>query len=136
MPSTTRFTLALLLGVLAGASTASAQGSSRSEMAMSAPTTMVGGQAMFPTPRLISYGLPMPIERVLEVLEPSWHGALDPVEGAVWRVERLGKVDFLAKYVRPTKIDGLYLFDWTDGQPVDRPEERLVWNWWPGRDDW
>jgi uncharacterized surface protein with fasciclin (FAS1) repeats len=49
MPSTTRFTLALLLATLAGASTATAQGASQSQMAMNEPTTMVGGQAMFRT---------------------------------------------------------------------------------------
>jgi uncharacterized surface protein with fasciclin (FAS1) repeats len=49
MPSTTRTTLAFLLVALAGASSAAAQGSNHSEMAMSEPTTMVGGQAMFPT---------------------------------------------------------------------------------------
>ena len=49
MPSTTRYFLALLLVTLAGASTAGAQGSSQSQMAMNEPTTMVGGQAMFPT---------------------------------------------------------------------------------------
>ena len=50
MPSTTRYSLALLLLTLAGVSTASAQGSSsHTEMAMSEPTTVVGGQAMFPT---------------------------------------------------------------------------------------
>jgi uncharacterized surface protein with fasciclin (FAS1) repeats len=49
MPSTTRYTLALLLATLAGASTATAQGTSHSEMAMNEPTTMVGGQAMFRT---------------------------------------------------------------------------------------
>jgi uncharacterized surface protein with fasciclin (FAS1) repeats len=49
MPSTTRSTLAFLLVALAGASNAAAQGSSRSEMAMNEPTTMVGGQAMFRT---------------------------------------------------------------------------------------
>jgi hypothetical protein len=35
-------------------------------------------------------------------------------EGCVWRVERKGKVDFLAKYVRPEKVDGKYL----DGPPI------------------
>ena len=49
MPSTTRYTLVLLLATLAGASTAAAQGASHSDMAMNEPTTMVGGQAMFPT---------------------------------------------------------------------------------------
>jgi uncharacterized surface protein with fasciclin (FAS1) repeats len=49
MPSTTRYFLALLLVTLAGASTAGAQGSSQSQMAMNEPTTMVGGQTMFRT---------------------------------------------------------------------------------------
>ena len=49
MPSTTRSTLAFLLMAFAGASSATAQGSSHSEMAMNEPTTMVGGQAMLRT---------------------------------------------------------------------------------------
>lgn len=75
----------------------------------------------FVTPRLIHRGDPISIEAVLAKLEPSGHGAIDPVEGAVWRVERRGKPHFLAKYVRPDKVDGLYL----GNEPV--------WNWKP---DW
>lgn len=50
----------------------------------------------------------------------GYHGALEPVEGAVWRVERYKKfpdgterwvVDFLTKYVRPNKVDGKYFDD-------------------------
>lgn len=37
------------------------------------------------------------------------YGAIDPAEGLVWRVERKGRVDFLCKYVRPDKVDGLYI---------------------------
>ena len=37
------------------------------------------------------------------------HGAVDKSEGAVWRCERKGHVDFLAKYVRPNKVDGVYM---------------------------
>jgi hypothetical protein len=47
----------------------------------------------------------------------------DEIEGVVYRVERKGKVDFLAKYVRPDKVDGSYL-----------PEvsgREAVWNWRP-----
>ena len=63
----------------------------------------------------------------------GFHGALDSVEGAVWRVERhalvrpgrSGKrrlvVDFLVKYVRPDKIDGCYLPEINGGQ--------AHWNW-------
>jgi hypothetical protein len=45
----------------------------------------------------------------MHLLSESHYGALDPVEGAIWRIERDGKVDFLVKYVRPEKIDGIYL---------------------------
>lgn len=47
------------------------------------------------------------------------HGALDPIEGLVWRVERRGGCDFLAKYVRADKTDGSYF----NGE--------AVWNWLP-----
>lgn len=48
--------------------------------------------------------------------DKSWHGAIDSVEGAVWRVERHGKVEFLCKYVRPDKVDGIYLSE-ISGKP-------------------
>lgn len=63
----------------------------------------------FVTPRLISYGLPIGVPDVIKRLKESGHGAVDTVEGAVWRVERYGKVEFLAKYVRQDKVDGSYL---------------------------
>lgn len=44
-------------------------------------------------------------------------GALEQVEGFVWRVERFGEFDFMAKYVRPDKTDGKYLGD-----------HEVVWN--------
>lgn len=53
----------------------------------------------------------------------GFHGALDPVEGAVWRVERDGRVDFLVKYVRPDKVDGCYLPEISGGE--------AYWNWKP-----
>lgn len=34
---------------------------------------------------------------------------LEKPEGAVWRVERKGKVDFLAKFVRPDHVPGKYI---------------------------
>ena len=73
------------------------------------------------TPRVIHVGGPISITEVIEMLEPSGHGALDPVEGAVWRCERKGIVDFLGKYVRPDKVDGCYLANVTGGA--------LIYNW-------
>src|SRR5207302_8562788 len=66
--------------------------------------------ARLPLPKLLHRGGPLSIAAALGLLGPNGHhGAIDPVEGAVWRVERRGKVDFLGKYVRPDKRDGCYL---------------------------
>lgn len=84
----------------------------------------------FIEPRLIHIGQPISVERVLKLLEPSGHGALDPVEGAVWRVERDGAVDFLCKYVRSDKVDGCYLPELNGGETIwnVKPEELLQSN--------
>jgi hypothetical protein len=50
-------------------------------------------------------------------------GAVGGPEGVVYRVERMGKVDFLAKYVRPDKVDGVLLPDVSGGAEI--------WNWRP-----
>lgn len=78
----------------------------------------------FILPRTIHAGEgPLSVDAAIKLLEPSGHGAIDPVEGAVWRVERRGVVDFLAKYVRAEKVDGCYLPELTGCNPV--------WNWYP-----
>lgn len=64
------------------------------------------------------------IQRAMSLLgKYGHHGAEDPVEGVVYRVEREGRVDFLAKYVRPDKVDGCYLPEVSGKDPV--------WNWKP-----
>lgn len=83
---------------------------------------------LFTVPALLHRGDPLCSEEALRLLEPAGrHGALDPPEGAVWRLERReGKrrrVLLLAKYVRPEKIDGAYL-------PENTGTEAL-WNWRP-----
>lgn len=83
-------------------------------------STRVG--SFLTTPHVLGKG-PASLESVAEALKQSGHGALDPVEGAVWRVERKGQVDFVAKWVRSSKVDGCYL-----------PEvsgREAVWNWRP-----
>lgn len=86
--------------------------------------TRVAAQG-FALPKLLSLGPPIPIERAMQLVgEFGHHGAVDPAEGAVWRVERRGVVDFLGKFVRPDKVDGRYLPE-LSGQPP-------VWNWRPG----
>ena len=92
----------------------------------------------FTTPHLIHRGGPLSIAEALAALGThGFHGALDPVEGAVWRVERNAQVDpgrggerrwvvdFIVKYVRPDKVDGGYLPELSGGAPV--------WNWYPER---
>jgi hypothetical protein len=75
----------------------------------------------FVTPFVAHIGGALSIPEAMERLgEFGRHGALDPIEGAMWRVERKGAVDFLAKYVKPGKVDGAYLESVT-GLPA-------VWN--------
>lgn len=50
--------------------------------------------------------------------EHGFWGATGRPEGVVYRVERKGKVDFLAKYVRPDYPTGQYL-PGTEGAVVD-----------------
>jgi hypothetical protein len=77
-----------------------------------------------PLPTELHRGGPLSIAVALDMLgEHGHHGAIDPAEGCVWRVERKGEVDFLAKYVRPDKVDGKYLPELSGGD--------AVWNWQP-----
>ncbi len=77
-----------------------------------------------PTAHVLSDGPAFSIEAALEALGPfGHHGAKESVEGAVWRVERKGQFDFLAKYVRPDKQDGKYLAEISGGKPY--------WHWLP-----
>ncbi len=80
----------------------------------------------FVLPELLSDGPPIPVEAAHSRAAPAAHGALDKIEGCVWRVERKGAVDYLAKWVNPDKIDGLYL-PGTE-QSISTVE---VWNWRP-----
>lgn len=93
----------------------------------------IGGY--FVTPTLIHRGCPLSVSAALVQLGVyGYHGALDPVEGAVWRIERdalIDKrggqrervVDFLVKFVRPDKVDGQYLPEIGGGE--------AIWNWRP-----
>lgn len=82
------------------------------------------------TPHLIHRGDAVSTNEVMRRLgKYGFHGSLDEVEGAVWRVELIGGkgrlVEFLCKYVRPGKVDGTFLKD-TDGNQLPP-----VWNWRP-----
>lgn len=96
-------------------------------------------EGKFTLPRLISYGNVFSIEQALKAIEVSGHGAIDLVEGVVWRVERnelvdkrLGgnrkwKVDFLVKYVRSDKRDGIYLSEISGNEPVWNLYKEIKW---------
>ena len=79
-----------------------------------------------PLAHLLHIGCPISIKKICKMIDKQdgdtygYHGALEPVEGAVWRVEREGKVDFLGKYVRHFKEDGKYF---------NEDHTKLIWNW-------
>ena len=89
----------------------------------SAETLLKAQRASLPSPYLISSGDPLSLEAAMAAIETPRHGELDPVEGAVWRVERRGEFDFICKWVRPDKVDGKYLEEISGADPV--------WNWRP-----
>jgi ATP-dependent RNA circularization protein (DNA/RNA ligase family) len=63
----------------------------------------------FLVPRLIHMGEAYPIEKAIEDIKISGYGAIDEVEGVIYRVERKGVVDFITKYVKHHKQDGKYM---------------------------
>lgn len=80
-------------------------------------------EVKFTTPLLVHKGGPCAIEKALESLDSSYHGAIDEPEGLVFRLERGDRLLFRAKYVRKDKVDGCYLPEKTD--------LKEVWNWHP-----
>lgn len=74
----------------------------------------------------ISDGPPMSVDNaVAAISDGGFHGAIDEVEGCVWRCERKGEFEFIAKFVRHEKQDGKYFPD-ISGKPA-------VWFWRPSR---
>lgn len=90
------------------------------------------GEPFFNTPVTIDgrgFGPLPPLDAMAMLGTYGGHGALDPIEGVVYRVERHppnapATVDFLAKWVRPDKVDGCYL-------PARGSNDGAVWNWRP-----
>lgn len=77
------------------------------------------------TPHVVHRGYSaFSMEKAEEFLRTQgMHGALDPLEGLVWRVERKGEVDFLCKFVRRDKADGKYLPELNGGVTVWNSDE-------------
>jgi ATP-dependent RNA circularization protein (DNA/RNA ligase family) len=79
-------------------------------------------EGRFHLPNKLHEGGAKPVAEAM-VLHQTVRWPSDEPEGVVYRVERKGKVDFLAKWVRPGKVDGKYLPEISGGEPV--------WNWRP-----
>lgn len=77
---------------------------------------------VFEMPLVVARAPMDPEEATRLAQRENTHGALDPIEGVVYRVERDGEVDFLAKYVRPGHRVGQFL---TGAGGVE------TWNEWP-----
>lgn len=76
------------------------------------------------SPAVVHRGGPLPIDDALRALGPHGrHGAIDPPEGLVFRVERGDRVLLVAKWVRPDKVDGAMLPETTGGD--------AIYNWRP-----
>lgn len=73
--------------------------------------------ANFVRPRLLHSGNAISVPQIIKLLEPGGHGNIDPVEGAVWRLENTEEVLVLGKYVRHESIPGKY-FTQTTGEPT------------------
>jgi hypothetical protein len=91
-------------------------GEARATVAALADTAAATG---LPIPHVLHQGGAIGVEDALALLGVhGFHGALDPAEGMVWRVETGGRVVAVAKYVRHGKVDGAYLADHTGREPV------------------
>jgi hypothetical protein len=76
-----------------------------------------------PQPALLHSGGAIHINDALALLgERGRHGAIDPAEGVVYRLERAGELIAIAKFVRAGKLDGRYLPDHSGAEPI--------WNSW------
>lgn len=78
----------------------------------------------FARPHQLHAGDAVSVEAIDSALgEHGFHGAVDRVEGAVWRLERGEQVTLRAKFVRPGKVDGALL--------PENSGRDAVWNWKP-----
>lgn len=79
----------------------------------------------FTMPSLVHIGEAISVDDALKKLGKfGRHGAIDEVEGLVYRVERNGKFDFICKFVKHTKEDGKYLESVTGKEPIWNDYER------------
>jgi ATP-dependent RNA circularization protein (DNA/RNA ligase family) len=74
-------------------------------------------------PRQLHKGQPITVEQLLPLLNEKTKGieSIELPEGMVYRVERKGKVDFLAKYVRSDFSTGKFC--------INIDDKDLIWNY-------
>lgn len=78
--------------------------------------------ATFARPHVLHDGAAISVANAMDLHERhQW--PCEETEGVVYRIERKGVVDFLAKFVKASKVDGKYLPE-VSGQPE-------IWNWQP-----
>jgi len=79
-------------------------------------------QMGLPLPRLLHKGEAVSVDELKPILSLKTDSimSLEAPEGMVYRVERKGKVDFLAKWVRKDFEAGKYI--------IDKEESELIWN--------
>lgn len=80
-------------------------------------------QTGFCPPHEVHRGDALTVSTALMMLGDGGHGAMEPPEGLVYRLESEGAVALIAKHVRPGKVDGSLLEENTGKPPV--------WNWHP-----
>lgn len=66
-------------------------------------------RGVLPLPRMLHMGGALSIDAALQQLGRSGHHKADKSEGVVYRYESPDEVKFLAKYVRPEKVDGRFM---------------------------
>jgi ATP-dependent RNA circularization protein (DNA/RNA ligase family) len=94
----------------------------KNERILQADLRQITGKYGLNMPRLLSEGEPITVSKLLPVLNLKTQGVESEgnPEGIIFRVERKGKVDFLAKWVRSDFPTGIYC--------IHIEEENLVWN--------
>ncbi len=81
----------------------------------------------FTMPHLLHIGKPISVADSLKKLgKYGHHGAIDEVEGLIYRLEKNGNVEFLCKFVKHDKIDGKYLESETGKDAVWNIRKELI----------
>ena len=94
----------------------------KNERLLQSDLRQITGKYGLNMPRLLSEGEPIAVNALLPISNQKTKGfeSEESPEGIVYRVERKGKVDFLAKWVRSDFPTGIFC--------INIEEQNLVWN--------